>query len=165
MDYFLRLSRRLNWIIWLGSITLAPIVGLAICIWLGTKLWGIPFPGGDDIKIVVVIIGFVIGMVPYIFNLMAYGLTAPENHQQTLNFYRQMERGLIKLMVIGLVFRELLPDQSEIILGIITAIFLLVVSIDTFRTVSVASYIWRNAKSEAALRQYLTDHYFTFFRM
>ena len=160
---FLRLSRRVNWIVWLSSITLAPIVGFVVCIWLGTKLWGMPFLGGNDVKIVVVIIGFVLGSAPHIFNLMAYGLAAPENHDQMLAFYRQMTRGLVRLMVVGLIIHEMLPNQSEI-LGIITALLLWFFLMETFRSVSIASYVWRNARSETTFRQYLIDHYFTFFR-
>lgn len=161
---FLRLSRRANWFIWMVNFTLAPIAGLAVCIWLGAKLWGMPFPGGDDVKIIVVIMGFVLGSTPHIFNLMAYGLAAPENHNQILAFYRQMRTGLIVLLVVGLVVREITSDGSEIILGLLTALLLWFLLMETFRSVSIASYVWRNARSETTFRQYLLDHHFTFFR-
>ena len=161
---FLNLSRRLNWIVWLGAFSLAPIVGAVVCGWLIEKLWGMEFPGGSDGKVFVMMMFSVTGIIPYIFNLMAYGLNAPQNHDQILAFYRQIERSLIKLIVIGLVARQLLPDWSDMTLGIVTATSLWLVWVDTYRCISVVMYIWLYARSEATLRQYLTNHYFTFFR-
>lgn len=156
---FLNLSRRVNWIIWLGALTLAPIISMIAWLWLGQKLWGMEFPGGGDGKFFVIFMGFLLGTAPYLFNLMAYGLAAPENHDQILAFYRQVGRSLIRLIVVGLVVQQLLPDWSGMTLGVITAILFWLALTDTCRTITVTSYVWRHAKSQEALRQYLLDHY------
>lgn len=153
----MKLNQNLVRVFWSIISAIVSFLCFFIFVWLSPKLNNLPYIG--DAKSFVLVFGAALVFTPLLLqHLLKNSTCLTEKLRQLTKYYSTMEKNLIYLLVIGLVFQQL-SDPSQTIITILamvtTEIFLMVLCNIVFNLI----YLWVCVKTKEDLQQYF-NHYF-----
>lgn len=152
------MSRRLHWLLWLVTITLCPMILAAAYV---VVLINSVSPLSERIQDLVVIASFTVAVFPFLAPLPKRGdVSRLEKHNFHTRLYRQIQGSFVILMVVVLCVDRIIFPTDPSVPAILSGILLSLIMAEFCRSLIAGYYVWRYARKEDDLYQYVQEHYY-----